>query len=93
MEVYLFPCRRPGCNKPARENTACCSQLCREAVPNCNIKDCNNAVEYSIYKGIDMPGNRCYKHGGRIMYDGDPSGVIRKKRKCVMTGHGPKWAK
>lgn len=89
--VYRYPC--VACGKPAQEGKACCSRKCRDSIPNCKTPGCNNAVEAgSIYKGMDMPpSDHCYRHGGRVHYDGDPQHGFRQKRPCIITGYEAKW--
>lgn len=91
MTTYRYPCIL--CGKPALEGRSCCSQTCRNLAPTCEVSGCNNAVEMgSIYKGMDMPPEKyCYKHGGRVYYDGDPQHNFRQKRECVANGGEMKW--
>lgn len=64
-------CKNKNCSNLARQGMACCSQNCRDLVPNCNVVRCKNAVEYSIYKGNSEYTKFCYKHGGRVAFDGE----------------------
>jgi len=45
---------------------------CRNKIPTCEVKGCNNATEVGIYKGMYTPSRKCYNCGGRIEYDGEP---------------------
>lgn len=89
---YRYPCIL--CGRPALEGKSCCSQACRNRVPTCEVTGCRNAVEMgSIYKGMLMPPEKCcYKHGGRVHYDGDPQHNFRQKRKCLINDYGARWA-
>jgi hypothetical protein len=85
MEVktmYAFPCRR-GCGKPTTEGKACCSQECRDRMPNCKESGCQNATEPITYQGQDYAGftDKCYRHGGRAMFENE---VIEEKPQKVL---------
>ena len=63
-------CRYPYCNRPAKGKHACCSAECRNKIPI--FSECENATEVGIYKGMYTHSYKCYKHGGRVTYDGVP---------------------
>jgi len=65
----MYKCRVHECNKLANGNYSCCSQVCRNKVPNCKL--CNNATEPGFYKGMNVWSTHCYVHGGRVAFDGD----------------------
>lgn len=69
--VFRFPCRKHECGNPARQGMACCSTECRNHVPNCEAKNCTNAKEPCIYKGVDTWSVYCRQHGGRVLWDKD----------------------
>jgi hypothetical protein len=90
METILaYPCRRPNCTKPARKGKSCCSQECRDKVPNCHKEGCTNAVEMGWSHGATTPGPYCYNCGGRFHFDGDPQPDINpSKCKYIKTVEG-----
>lgn len=89
--IYRYPC--VACGLPALKGKACCSKKCRDSVPTCAVPYCGNAVELgSICQGMNMPPDKnCYKHGGRVRFDGDPSGIRRSRRKCIIVQNKVVW--
>ena len=80
-EILLaFVCRNAICSLPAKKGTSCCSQHCRDGVPNCNVENCMNAVEGGISNGAGCYGVKCYNHGGRFHFDGDPQDDIKPEK-------------
>lgn len=79
---YAFPCRR-GCESPAMNGKACCSKKCRDRMASCNEPGCQNAVEPITYQGQDYAGftEKCYKHGGRAMFEDT---VLERRPKKVL---------
>lgn len=90
----FYKCRNNKCDQPANDSYSCCSISCRNLVPTCDVENCKNAVEGpSIYKGIDTYSTKCYNHGGRISYDGEPQNMKRLKIKYVRVLPNGKWVK
>ena len=78
--IQAFVCRGPGCQNPARKGKSCCSQTCRDRVPNCTTKGCTNADEMGWSHGTSTPGGLCYNCGGRFHYDGEHQQDIKPKQ-------------
>tara|TARA_R110001632_G_C11355292_1_gene418790 strand:- start:3306 stop:3554 length:249 start_codon:yes stop_codon:yes gene_type:complete len=72
----------------AKEGYPCCSIKCRDAIPNCKMDNCEKAVVPGIYQGDISYSEYCYKHGGRIKYDGEEVSNDRFKTDFVYTSLG-----
>ena len=82
----MYACRKIDCKNPANGNYSCCSIACRNQVPTCDITNCKNATEPGFYKGMPVYSEKCYNHGGRIVYDGEiQETAIREKNLYVLT--------
>lgn len=94
----FFQCRNLKCHKPAMDGYACCSRECRMQVPTCVVRGCTNAVEGpGIYKGLVYPevsySAKCYHHGGRIEYDGDPQYNLKRRKVTYYRWDTGPWKK
>ena len=85
----MYACRYSFCSKPANGEYACCSKECRDKVRTCSEPDCKNATEPGIWKGsAQVYSEKCYNHGGRMEFDGEPQDYKREKLMYVKTVEG-----
>ena len=76
------------CPRAAEDRFACCSKECRDSIPDCKVIGCGKATVPGVYGDQLGFSENCYKHGGRMQYNGEEIPSTRVKKVFVLTTVG-----